>query len=56
MVKGSFLEAADPDYAAILLQAGKDAGISPYFLASRIIQEMGRKGDSMLSKGTLPGY
>jgi len=56
MVKGSFLEAADPDYAAILLQAGKDAGISPYFLASRIIQEMGRKGVSMLSKGTLPGY
>ncbi|MEI8199736.1 MAG: hypothetical protein WCG21_06725 [Eubacteriales bacterium] len=56
MVKGSFLETADPDYAAILLQAGSEAGISPYFLASRIIQEMGRQGESLLSKGTLPGY
>jgi len=56
MVKGSFLEATDPDYPEILLQAGREAGVSPYFLASRIIQEMGRKGESMLSKGTLPGY
>jgi len=56
MVKGSFLESTDPDYAAILLQAGSEAGISPYFLASRIIQEMGRTGESLLSKGTLPGY
>ena len=56
MVKGSFLEAPDPDYAAILLQAGSEAGISPYFLTSRIIQEMGRQGESLLSKGTLPGY
>jgi len=56
MVKGSFLEVPDPDYAAILLQAGSEAGISPYFLTSRIIQEMGRQGESLLSKGTLPGY
>jgi beta-N-acetylglucosaminidase len=56
MIKGSFMESTDPDYASILLKAGSDAGISPYFLASRIIQEMGRQGDSLLSKGTLPGY
>lgn len=56
MVKGSFLEVPDPDYAAILLQAGSEAGISPYFLTSRIIQEMGRQGESLLSKGILPGY
>ena len=56
IVKNSFLEAGDPDFAQILLSAGQDAGISPYFLASRIIQEMGRQGQSMLSTGTLPGY
>lgn len=56
MVKGSFMEASVPDYAAILLQAGSEAGISPYFLTSRIIQEMGRQGESLLSKGALPGY
>lgn len=56
MVKNSFLDAADPDYASILLEAGSEAGISPYFLASRILQEMGRQGDSKLSSGTLPGY
>jgi len=56
MIKGSFMDVPDPDYAAILLQAGSEAGISPYFLASRIIQEMGRQGESLLSKGTLPGY
>jgi len=56
MVKGSFLESTDPDYASILLAAGSEAGISPYFLASRIIQEMGRTGESLLSTGTLPGY
>ena len=56
MVRNSFLDASDPDYASILLKAGSEAGISPYFLTSRILQEMGRKGDSMLSSGTLPGY
>ena len=56
MVRGSFLDASDPDYASILLTAGSEAGISPYFLASRIIQEMGRQGDSALAKGTLSGY
>ena len=56
MVKGTFLESDNPDYAEILLEAGREAGISPYFLASRILQEMGRQGQSMLSSGTLPGY
>jgi beta-N-acetylglucosaminidase len=56
MVRGSFLEAREPDYASILLAAGQESGASPYFLASRIIQEMGRDGISELSSGTLPGY
>ncbi|MBO4473446.1 MAG: hypothetical protein J5750_00885 [Clostridiales bacterium] len=58
VTKNSFLEGGDddPDYASILLKAGQDAGISPYFLTSRIIQEMGRDGESELAHGTLPGY
>ena len=56
MVKGSFLEATDPDYASILLEAGLEADISPYFLTSRIIQEMGRNGESLLAFGTLPEH
>ncbi len=56
MTKNSFLDADDPDYATILLKAGKEAGVSPYFLASRILQEMGRNGESKLAHGTLDGY
>ena len=56
VTKNSFLESDDLDYPAILLKAGQDAKISPYFLASRIIQEMGRDGESELAHGTLPGY
>jgi beta-N-acetylglucosaminidase len=56
MVRGSFLEASEPDYASILLTAGQESGASPYFLTSRIIQEMGLQGISELSSGTLPGY
>ncbi|MBN1775638.1 MAG: cadherin-like beta sandwich domain-containing protein [Clostridiales bacterium] len=56
MVRDSFLDSKDPDYPDILFNAGREAGISPYFLASRIIQEMGRNGHSKLASGTLEGY
>lgn len=56
MVKNSFLDATDPNYVQILYDAGSNAGISPYFLTSRIIQEMGREGKSKLATGTLEGY
>ena len=56
MIRNSFLNEEDPPYAQILLKAGKDANVSPYFLTSRIIQEMGRDGESELAHGTLPGY
>jgi beta-N-acetylglucosaminidase len=56
MVRNSFLESEKPDYTDILFEAGQEAGISPYFLASRIIQEMGRKGLSKLASGTLEDY
>lgn len=56
MTKNSFLDEEDPPYAQILLKAGQEANVSPYFLTSRIIQEMGRNGESELAYGTLPGY
>jgi beta-N-acetylglucosaminidase len=56
MVNNSFLDTTDPNYIQILFEAGSEAGISPYFLTSRIIQEMGREGKSKLATGTLEGY
>ena len=56
MVKNSFMAETDPDYVSILLKAGKQSGVSPYFLTSRILQEMGRNGESKLCHGTLDGY
>ena len=56
MIRNSFMNEEDPPYAQILLKAGKEANVSPYFLTSRIIQEMGRDGESELAHGTLPGY
>jgi len=44
------------DYASMLIQAGETAGISPYYIAAKIIQEVGRTGESLLASGTLPGY
>lgn len=59
MLQGSFMASGNPqgiDYAPIIQQAGIQAGISPYFIAAKIIQEMGLQGQSMLAHGTLPGY
>lgn len=44
----TFLEGEDISNA--LIQAGKNANLDPYFIASRLIQEQGRKGTT-LSKG-----
>ena len=57
IIKGSFMDGNDQyDYAQIIYDAGQNAGVSPYFLASRIIQEMGFNGESALSRGDLTGY
>lgn len=56
MVSDSFLDENDIGYPRILFEAGSEAGISPYFLTSRILQEMGRQGNSKLASGTLEGY
>ncbi len=42
-------------YADIIMEAAKEAGISPYSIAIKIIQEVGRQGSSSVS-GTYPGY
>lgn len=58
ILAGTFMapKQAGPDYAGLILAAGQKADISPFFLASRIIQEMGTKGQSPLASGTLEGY
>ena len=57
IIRGSFMDGdPDYDYAQIIYEAGESAGVSPYFLASRIIQEMGYSGESALCRGDLTGY
>lgn len=56
MLKSSFMDTEEQDYAEYIMRAGREANASPYFLASRILQEMGPSGESMLAHGTLPGY
>ena len=48
ITEGSFLEGNS--IAEALIQAGKNANLNPYFIASRLIQEQGRKG-TVLSRG-----
>ncbi len=43
-------------YAKAFMQIGKELKVSPYFLASRVRQEQGVKGDSKLISGDYPGY
>ncbi len=47
---------AGVDYAGLVMRAAEQAGISPLFIAAKIIQEMGRNGESPLAFGQLPGY
>lgn len=50
ITNGSFLEG--DNIAESLMQAGKNSNLDPYFIASRLIQEQGRKGTT-LSRGYL---
>lgn len=56
IIEGSFMDTDEYDYAQIIYNSGEQANVSPYLLASRIIQEMGYSGQSELCHGTLPGY
>ena len=42
-------------YVDIIMKAAEESGISPYSIAIKIIQEVGRNGSSSVS-GTYPGY
>ena len=42
-------------YADIIIQAAKESGISPYSIAIKIFQEVGRKGSNSVT-GKYPGY
>lgn len=62
IIKGTFLEngytenSVKGDYAKDILEAAKQSKVSPYVLASMIIQEQGVKGTSDLISGNYKGY
>ncbi len=60
ILKNSFMSSSIPGdsqtYAQAFTGIGQSLGISPFHLASRVLQEQGSKGTSMLISGTYPGY
>lgn len=65
IIAGSFMQSSGHDlgyngnsynYASGLMLAGSISGVSPYHLATRIIQEQGWKGDGASISGTIGGY
>ena len=56
MISGSFMDTDEYDYVEAIYSAAETSGVSPYLLASRIIQEMGYNGSSNLAHGTVSGY
>ncbi len=56
MIKGTFMDTGEYNYADAILNAAKTSGVSPYLLASRILTEMGSNGQSKLAQGTVEGY
>ncbi len=53
IVTGSFLYT--DEYIKIILKAGKESGVSPYIIASKILQEQGRDGTLPLVSGNYTG-
>lgn len=56
MLKGTFMDTEEYDYVNAIYSAAQTSGVSPYLLASRILQEMGSNGASNLAHGTVKGY
>jgi len=60
ILAGSFMASAIPDdgrtYAQAFTAIGQELGVSPFHLASRVLQEQGVRGSSALISGTYPGY
>lgn len=54
VVQGTFLNTKS--YKKILMNAGKQSGVSPYVLASMIMVEQGSKGTGKSISGTQTGY
>ena len=65
IIAGTFLAENYPDpndtayggsYSKVLMAAAQQSGVSPYVLASTVIQEQGTNGTSSLISGTYPEY
>ncbi|MBR4719119.1 MAG: SH3 domain-containing protein [Lachnospiraceae bacterium] len=63
IAEGTFLnstfvdtDGAERSYASVITEAARAAGISPYHLATRILQEQGLYGRSQSISGTLSGH
>ena len=61
VIDGSFMDGSSHNldgytYSALLMKAGEVSGVSPYHLATRIIQEQGYKGTGRQISGNVSGY
>lgn len=61
IISGTFMEDSDHDldgydYATLLMHAGEVSNVSPYHLATRIIQEQGANGAGNQISGNVSGY
>ncbi len=60
ILNGSFMASAIPGdsrtYAQAFEQIGKELGVSPFHLSSRVLQEQGKKGTSALISGIYSGF
>ena len=65
VIAGSFMDNSSHElyfddkwftYPSALMYAGAISGVSPYHLATRIIQEQGYNGQGLSISGTYPGY
>lgn len=53
---GGYLDSSISDYPSALMTAGRDSGVSPYHLSTRIINELGRNNPSDIISGSVAGY
>jgi len=55
-MENKIVEGTTKTYAQVFIDAAIDSQASPYFLASRVIQELGRSTPSSIISGTIAGY
>lgn len=56
MYKAKLEDNAGMTYAQAFVKIGKEIGVSPFLLASRVVQEQGLKGELPLISGTYAGF